>query len=146
MEYLFAFQLWYCELCVENRWGLGKWGGGFQKALICYFLFFEVGGWAVVGWGRKYYLWPAEIVSFSSRDLNGRNKHDSFRLVVSTGYFHVLILWAIVASDFFPFEIYKHLVLLLSSVTFAANRHADKQFYKNVYLFEILYSMKSFFY
>ena len=21
MEYLFAFQFWYCELCVENRWG-----------------------------------------------------------------------------------------------------------------------------
>ena len=24
MEYLFAFQSWYIELCVENRWGGGR--------------------------------------------------------------------------------------------------------------------------
>ena len=24
MEYLLAFQYWYCELCVENRWGGGR--------------------------------------------------------------------------------------------------------------------------
>ena len=24
MEYLFAFQVWCCELCVENRWGGGR--------------------------------------------------------------------------------------------------------------------------
>ena len=46
----------------------------------------------VVGWGRKSYLRPAEISSFSSRDLSRRNKHDSFWLVVSTGYFYILFL------------------------------------------------------
>ena len=55
-----------------------------------------VGGWGVVGWGRKSYLGPAEIPSLSSRDLNRRNKHDSFWLVLSTGYFYILFLWAIV--------------------------------------------------
>ena len=24
MEYLLAFQYWYCEFCVENRWGGGR--------------------------------------------------------------------------------------------------------------------------
>ena len=81
--------------------------------------------------------------SFSSRDLYRRNKHDSFWLVVSTGYFYILFLWAIVVSDFLPLEIHKHLVLPLSSITFTANSQADNHFYKYIYLFQILYSMKS---
>ena len=48
------------------------------------------------GLGRRFYLGPAEISSFSSRDLYRRNKHDLFWLVVSTGYFYILFLWAIV--------------------------------------------------
>ena len=85
--------------------------------------------------------------SFSSRDLYRRNKHDSFWLVVSTGYFYILFLWAIVVSDFLPLEIHKHLVLPLSSITFTANSQADNHFYKYIYLFQILYSMKlDFFY
>ena len=102
-----------------------------------------VGGWEAVGWGRKYYLGPAEISSFSSRDLSGRDKHNSFRLVVSTGYFYILFLWAIVLSDFPPLEIHKHLVLLLSSITFTANSQADNHFHKYIYLFllfQVLYS------
>ena len=65
MEYLFAFLLFGVTLLV--------------------------GGCGVVGWGRKSYLGPAEI-SFSSRDLNRRNKHDLFWLVASTGYFCILFL------------------------------------------------------
>ena len=48
MEYLFAFQFWYCELCVENRWG------GRRKHYLVNFcslvvLLLSVGeGW----WGR----------------------------------------------------------------------------------------------
>ena len=102
-----------------------------------------VGGWGVVGWGRKSYLGPAEMSSFSSRDLYRRNKHDSFWLVVSTGYFYILFLWAIVVSDFLPLEIHKHLVLPLSSITFTANSQADNHFYKYIYLFlffQVLYS------
>ena len=102
-----------------------------------------VSGWAAVGWGRKYYLGPAETSSFSSRDLSGRDKHNSFRLVVSTGYFYILFLWAIVLSDFPPLEIHKHLVLLLSSITFTVNSQADNHFHKYIYLFllfQVLYS------
>ena len=102
-----------------------------------------VGGWGVVGWGRKSYLGPAEMSSFSSRDLYRRNKHDSFWLVVSTGYFYILFLWAIVVSDFLPLEIHKHLVLPLSSITFTANSRADNHFYKYISLLQILYNMKS---
>ena len=96
-----------------------------------------IGGWGVAGWGRK-----SEIVSFSSQYLSRRNKHDSFWLVVSTGYFYVLFLWAIIVSDFLPLEIYKHLLLSLSSITFTANSEAVYHFYNYVYLFQILYSMK----
>ena len=56
MEYLRAFQYWYCELCVENWWGVGD--------------VWIFGGWGVVGWGRKSYLGPAEIVSFSSQSFS----------------------------------------------------------------------------
>ena len=99
-----------------------------------------ISGWEVVQWGRKSYLGPAEIPSFSSRDLSWRNEHDSFWLLISIGHFYVLFLWAIVVSDFLPLEIYKHLVLSLSSITFTANRQADNHFYRYVNLFQILYS------
>ena len=68
-------------------------GVGFGIALMA-------GGWMVVGWGKKFDLRPAEIASFSSRDLSWRNKHDLFWLVASTGYFYILFLWAIIVSDF----------------------------------------------
>ena len=102
-----------------------------------------VGGWGVVCWGRKSYLRPAEISSFSSRDLSQYNKHDSFWLVVSTGYFYILFLWAIVVSDFLPLEIHKHLVLPLSSVTFTANSQVDKHFFKYIYLFLLFQGLYS---
>ena len=104
---------------------------------------FLVGGSGVVGWGRKSYLGPAEISSFSSRDLSSLNKHHSFWLVVSTGYFYILFLYAIVDSDFSPLETHKHLLLPLSSITFTANSQADDHFYKYTYLFllfQLLYS------
>ena len=69
MEYLFAFQSWYCELCVEKA-----------ESIVLLILFFGsaliVGGWGVVRWDRKSYLGPAEIESFSSRDLSRSNKYD----------------------------------------------------------------------
>ena len=77
-------------------WKTDEGRGRRQKALFCYFLFFAVallvGGCGIVGWCRKSYLGPAEILSFSSRDLSRRNKHDSFWLAVSTGYFYILFL------------------------------------------------------
>ena len=82
------------------------------------------------GLGPKSYFGPAEIVSFSGRDLSWHNKHDSFWLVVSIGYFCISFLWAIVVSDFLLLEIHKHLVLPMSSITFTANSQADNHFYK----------------
>ena len=71
-------------------------GGRGQKSLFSSFLFFGialiVGGKGIVGWGRKSYSGAVEIASFSSQDLSQHNKHDSFWLVVSTGYFYVLFL------------------------------------------------------
>ena len=101
-----------------------------------------VGMWGVVGWGRKFYLGPAEIASFSSRDLSRGNKHDTFWHVASTRCFYVLFLWATAASHFLPLEIYKTLGLLLCSITFTVNSHADNHFYKYIYLFQMLYSIK----
>ena len=104
-----------------------------------------VGRKGVVCWGRKFHLRPAKIASFSSRDLSRRNNHDSFWLVVSTEYFYILFLWAIFVSDFFPLELYKHLVLLLSSIIFRANSQADNHFYEYIYLFQTLYNIESVF-
>ena len=56
---------------------------------------------------------------FSSRDLSWRNKHDSFWLVVSTGYFY--ILWAIVFQIFFPSKFIKIWYLPLYSITISVN-------------------------
>ena len=94
---------------------------------------------------KKSYLGPGEIASFPSWDLSRHNKHDSFWLVALTGYFYILFLWIIVFSGFLPLEIHKHIVLPSSSVTFTTNSQVDNHFYKYIYLFQILYSMKSFF-
>ena len=54
---------------------------GVRKPILLIFFFgvaLLVSGWEVVHWGRKSYLGPAEILSFSRRDLSQRNKHDSF--------------------------------------------------------------------
>ena len=45
-----------------------------------------------MGWGRKSYLGSAEIKSFSSHDLSGSTKYNTFWNVVSTGCFYALFL------------------------------------------------------
>ena len=62
---------------------------------------------------------------------------------MSTGYFYVLFLWVIAASDLRPPEIYKNLCLPLSTVTFTVNSYAYNDFYKYIYLFQKLFSVKS---
>ena len=123
---------------------------GSQKALFCLRLFFcspwIVGGWGVVKWRRNSYLGPAEIASFSSRDISRRNRHDTFWHVVSIGYFYVLFLWAIAVSDFCLLEICKSLGLPVSIITFTVNSNGHNHFYKYVYLFQISNSAKSVFY
>ena len=131
MEYLFAFQFWYSKLCVENRWGRRE--GGRKHVLLIFVLWCCFTCRWVRGCGRKFYLGPAEILSFSSQDLSPCNKHDSFWLVISTGYFYILFLWAVV-SDFPTLEIHKHLVLPLSNINFTGNSQAYNHFYKYIYL------------
>ena len=97
------------------------------------------------GVGQKSYLGPTEIIYFSSKDFRPSSKHDTLWLVVSTGYFYVLFLWTIAVSDFRSLEIYKNWSRPLSTITFTVNSHADNYFYKYIYLFQILYSMKSVF-
>ena len=91
VEYLSAFQFWYSELCVENQCGREE--GGRNIVFLIFVLWHcFVGGKGIVGWGGKSYSGAVEIASFSSQDLSQHNKHDSFWLVVSTGYFYVLFL------------------------------------------------------
>ena len=105
---LLIFVLWHCFTC---RWVRG------------------------CGLGQKVLFRASWNIIFFQPGFK-RNKDDSFRLVVSTGYFYILFLWAIVVSDFLPLEIHKHLVLPLSSITFTANSQADNHFYKYIYLFQ----------
>ena len=141
MEYVLAFQYWYCEFCMENWWGRGK-----KHCLDKLFFFggaWMVDGWGLVWWGRKSYLEAAEIASFSRRDFNLSNKHDTFWYVITTGYFYVLFLWTIAVSDFSFLEIYKNLGFLLPTITFTVNSHVDNHIYK--YMFQMLYSLKPVF-
>ena len=72
MEYLRAFQYWYCELCVENQWGRKHCFVNFCSLAV---LESSVDGmWMAVGWGCKSYLGSAEIVSFSSRSFSHLNQ------------------------------------------------------------------------
>ena len=82
--------------------------------------------------------WWGEAESLISGQLKSHTFPD--------GYFYVLFLWAIAASDFHPLEIYKNLGFPLSTITFAVNSHGDNHFYKYIYLFQILYNMKSVFF
>ena len=54
-------------------------------------------------------------------------------------------LWTIAVSDFRPLQIYKNLGFPLSTITFTVNSHTDNHFYEYIYLFQILYSIKSVF-
>ena len=130
LEYLLAFQFWYCELFVGNWWEGRR---GFNRRLV-----------RGCGLGQKVLFRASWNRIFFHQDLSQSNKHDRFWHFVLTGYFY--ILWAIAVSDFLPFKVYKNLGLPLSSINFMFNSHADNHFYKYIYLFQILYSMKSVFY
>ena len=53
-----------------------------------------------------------------------------------------LLLCIIAVSYFCPLEIYKNLGFLLSTITVTVNSHADNHFFKYIYFFQILYSLK----
>ena len=99
MKYLFAFQFWCCKLCLENQWG-----GGRSIVLLIFVLwqcFIIVGGWEVVGWGRKSYLGPAKIASFqagiSVEAIRMTHSDTLYRLDNSTFYFYKPLLFQIFA-------------------------------------------------
>ena len=122
-EYLFAFQYWYCEPCVENRWGGGR--------KHCFVKLYSL---LVVDSVRMNYLFRASWnrITFFSQS----NKHNTLWHVLSTGYFYVSFLWTIAASDFRSLEIYENLGLPWSSITFTASSHTDNHFYKYIPLHE----------
>ena len=64
------------------------------------------------GLGQKVLFRASWNRIFFQPEFSRHNKHDSFWLVVSTGYFYILFLWAIDGLDFLPLEIHKHLVLV----------------------------------
>ena len=70
MEYLHAFQYWYCELCLENRWDRKHCFVNFCSLAVLEFSV-DKAWWE---WGRKSYLGPAEIVSFSNRSFSHLNQ------------------------------------------------------------------------
>ena len=127
MKYVFAFQYWHCELCVENRWERGR--------KYCFTLLIFVLWWYLIrrwmrgsGVGQKSYLGPTEIIYFFSKDFRPSNKHDTLWLVVSTGYFYVLFSWTIAVSDFCALEIHKNRGLSLRTISFTTNSDADNHF------------------
>ena len=130
MEYLFAFQLWYCELCSKNWWGEGR-----KHVLFDFVLWLGsaliVSGWWVVGCCRRFYIEPAEIASFSNRDFSRSNRYNTF-WHVSTEYFYVLFLWTIAVTDFRHLKIYKNVGLPLSTFTFTVNSYAINHFHKYI--------------
>ena len=62
-----------------------------------------------------------------------------YRLDISSLYFYKPF------SDFRPVEIYKNLGFPLFTFAFTISSHACNNFYKYIYLFHILYSIKSSF-
>ena len=98
-----------------------------------------VSRWGMVRWGRNSYSGLAEVSSFFSQDFSWSNKHYTFWHVFITSY-----RLAIAVSDFCLLESYKNLGFPLSTATFTTNSHADNNFYKYIYLFQILYSTKLF--
>ena len=109
---------------------------GRQKTLFPYSFFFAgaliVGGWKVLGLGRKSCLRPAQVTSFSRRDVSWSSKHDTTLHVVLTGYFYFLLLWIISVSDFRPLEFYENLILPLPITTFTVSSYTYNHFYKYI--------------
>ena len=97
------------------------------------------------GEGRKSYLGPTEIASFSNWDFSRSSKYDTF-WHVWTRHFCVLYLWAIAVSHFRLWKFIRTLAFPCSIITFTVSSHTGYHFCNYIYLFQILYSMKSFFY
>ena len=69
MEYLRAFQYWYCELCLENRWGR-------KHCFVNFFLWRCLNlRWMRGGWvGQKVLFRASWNRSFSSRSFSHLNR------------------------------------------------------------------------
>ena len=91
---------------------------------------------------QKIYLEPAELYLFRAgilaEAISMTNSGMLYRVDIST--------WDIAVSYFCHLEIYKNLGLPLPTITFTINSHTDNYFCKNIYLFQKLCSMKSFFF
>ena len=125
MEYLFAFQIWYCELCLENIWG----GGG--KHWFVNFCSLSVPRRWVRGCGvgqKVLFRASWNRIFFQPRF---KPKQQAWQILACciTGYF--CFFTVIAFSSFLSLEIYKNLGPPLSSITRTVNCHADF-FYKYI--------------
>ena len=111
---------------------------GEKKALFFLILFcgggLIVGGWGVVGWGRKSYLGLAEIGSFSSRNFSRSNKHDT---LLTCCIYWIFLRFIFMSHCCFKFSslgnLYKlrpSLVTLIITVNSHANNHFINFFIK----------------
>ena len=75
----------------------------------------------MVGWGKKSYLGPAEIASFSSRDFCRSNRLFLRLIFINHCRFRFTFL-----------EVYKRLGFHSSTVTFTVNSHTDNHFCKYI--------------
>ena len=94
-------------------------------------------------WGSQFSipvlwnLYPESEVSGSIIFSDQEDSDSGYKFQhVSTGYFYILFLWAIVVSDFRHLKIYKNLGFLLSVITLSVSSHGDNHFHKYIYLFQ----------
>ena len=94
-------------------------------------------------WGSQFSipvlwnLYPESEVSGSIIFSDQEDSGSGYKFQhVSTGYFYILFLWAIVVSDFRHLKIYKNLGFLLSVITLSVSSHGDNHFHKYIYLFQ----------
>ena len=139
MEYSFASQFWYCELCVENRRGRR------ERAESIVLLIFVIWRCFNRRWMRGCGLRQKVLFRASSNCIFFQPGFKPaqwawFILACCIDWiFLQLFLCTIVVSDFLPLEIHKHLVLPLSGITFIVNSQADNHFYKYISLYKIYF-------
>ena len=77
-------------------------------------------------------------------DFNQTNKHGKFWHVLSTKYFSILFLWAMVVADFCHLDIYENSGLPLSTTTYLQYKTSfDIKIYIEVFYIQILFKCEA---
>ena len=89
----------------------------------------------MVGCGKKSYLGPAEIASFSRQDFNRSYTYDTFWHVVSTGCFYVLYLLTVNShadDHFYKYFCFKYYKVIRYEISFSLIKIHVKIFYIHI--------------